>query len=75
MAIACSPLTGRIKSGRLNKGKTAFVGDPVDVTSDVLRALIEKAEFHGGAFPIRAGDTVWDVTVTKRAASAAQGEA
>lgn len=73
--IACSPLTGRIQQGRLNKANNAFIGDPKDVTSDVLRAVVEKAEFHGGAFPIGNGSEVWDVTVTKRATEAAkQGE-
>lgn len=72
--IACSPLTGRIQQGRLNKPQNAFVGEPTDVTSDVLRAVIEKAEYHGGAFPVSAGDEVWDVVITKRAQEAKQGD-
>lgn len=65
--IACSPLTGRIFQGRLNKDKTAFSGDKKDVTSDVFRALIEKAEFHGGAFLIEGGGRKWAVTVKEEA--------
>lgn len=37
----------------------------VDVTSDVLRSVVEKAEYHGGSFEIQAGDAKWAVTVTK----------
>ncbi len=64
--IACSPLTGRIHAGRVNKQGNAFVGDKRDVTSDVLRAVIEKAAFHGGTFEIEGGDRHWDVVVTER---------
>ena len=63
--IACSPLTGRIYSGRLNKLQTAYVGEKLDVTSDVLRSVIEKADFHGGSFVIEGGGEKWTVTVTK----------
>lgn len=63
--IACSPLTGRIHAGRVNKQGTAFVGEKRDVTSDVLRCVIEKAEFHGGKFEIEGGGQKWTVTVTK----------
>lgn len=74
--IACSPLTGRILMGRLNKAQDTFVSEPTDVTSDFCRALVEKAEFHSGAFVLTGsnGDS-WEVTVTKRATQAAkQGE-
>lgn len=64
--IACSPLTGTIYAGRVNKTGTHFIGEKRDVTSDVIDALISKAEFHGGAFEIRSGDCVWDVSVKKR---------
>ena len=63
--IAVSPLTGRIHQGRVNKQGTAFVGEKRDVTSDVLKAVIEKAEFHGGSFEIEGGSQKWTVIVTK----------
>lgn len=63
--IACSPLTGRIHMGRVNKAGNAFTGEKKDVTSDVLCAVIEKADFHGGTFEIEGGGQKWTVTVTK----------
>lgn len=63
--IATSPLTGRIHRGRVNASGTAFVGQKQDVTSDVLRAVIEKAEFHGGSFDIEGGGQKWIVTVSR----------
>lgn len=63
--IAVSPLTGRIHQGRVNKSGNAFIGEKRDVTSDVLKAVIEKAEFHGGSFEIEGGGQKWTVTVTK----------
>lgn len=67
--IAVSPLIGRIHQGRVNKAGTAFVGEKRDVTSDVLGAVIEKAEFHGGTFDIEGGGQKWVVTVTKEPAA------
>lgn len=66
--IATSPLTGRIQMGRVNKARNCFIGSPVDVTSDVLKAVIEKSDFHGGSFYIVSGAEKWTVTVTKEAA-------
>ena len=68
--IACSPLTGRIHRGRVNAAGNAFVGQKEDVTSDVLRAVVEKAQFHGGRFEIEGGGEMWAVTVTKQATGA-----
>lgn len=64
--IAVSPLTGRIHQGRVNKDGSAFVGEKRDVTSDVLRAFIEKAQFHGGTFEIEGGTKKWTVTVAEQ---------
>lgn len=67
--IAVSPLSGRIHQGRVNKAGDAFVGEKRDVTSDVLAAVIEKAEFHGGTFEIEGGGRKWTVAVTDGAAA------
>ena len=61
--IATSPLTGRIHRGRVNKDGTAFVGEKRDVTSSVLKAVIDKAEFHGGSFDIEGDGKKWVVTI------------
>ena len=63
--IACSPLTGRIFQGRVNKSLNAFSGEKKDVTSDVLEAVIGKAEFHGGKFDVIGGGRKWVITVTE----------
>jgi hypothetical protein len=67
--IACTALTGRIMSGRVNKSRDAFIGVKSDVTSDVLKAVIDKAAFHGGSFDVEGGDEKWVITVVKAAAS------
>lgn len=61
--IATSPVTGRINQGRVNKAGTAFIGVKTDVTSEVLLAVLEKAQFHGGTFDIEGGNRKWVVTV------------
>lgn len=63
--ISTSPLTGRIHMGRVNKQGNAFLGEKRDVTSDVLCAVIEKAEYHGGSFEIEGGGQKWTVSVQK----------
>ena len=61
--IGVSPLTGRIFQGRINKKGDAFIGEKKDITSDVLRSVIEKAEYHGGIFDIEGGGKRFVVTV------------
>ena len=61
--IATAALTGRIYMGRTNKAGNAFAGQKKDVTSDVLKAVIDKAAFHGGTFEIEGGLSKWIVTV------------
>jgi hypothetical protein len=63
--IASSPLTGRIYQGRISKTGLSFVGEKKDITSQVLGAVIEKAEFHGGSFYIEGAGQKWTVTITK----------
>lgn len=69
--IACSPLTGRILLGRLNKEQNAFTGEPKDVTNDFCRAVLDMADFHSDAFQIQSSDgDTWSVTVEKTQAAA-----
>lgn len=68
--IACTAITGRIVQGRVNAAGNAFTGAKKDITSDVLKAVIDKAEFHGGSFDIEGGGEKWIVTVTKEASNA-----
>jgi len=68
--IACSPLTGRIFQGRVNAARNAFTGQKKDVTSDVLEAVICKAEYHGGTFEIEGGGRKWTVTVVEEITAA-----
>ena len=69
--IACSPLSGRIYQGRVNKDLNAFIGKKKDVTSDVLESVIAKAEHHGGTFEIVGGGRKWVITVIEQKGGAA----
>lgn len=40
--IACAALSGRIFAGKPNKAGNAFLSGKQDVTSDVLKAVIDK---------------------------------
>ena len=62
--IVCSPLTGRIYHGSVNKD--TFIGKKKDVTSDVLKSVIDKAAYHGGSFEVEGGGQKWTVTVTEQ---------
>ena len=65
--LAVTALGGRVVAGHENaKGTEITEGSRQDVTSDFMKALIDKAEFHGGKFDIAGGGDHWDVTVTKR---------
>ncbi|ANI14437.1 hypothetical protein A9C11_23240 [Pseudomonas citronellolis] len=68
--IACTALTGRIMSGRVNKAGDSFTGTPKDVTSDVLKAVIDKLKHHGGSFDITCDGAV---VATLRLEEPAQG--
>lgn len=42
--IACTALAKRINAGKVNKAGNAFTGNPQDVTSDCLKAIIDFVE-------------------------------
>lgn len=41
LRVACT-IMGRIVAGHPNKENTGFKGEPVDVTSDCVKAIVEK---------------------------------
>jgi len=68
--LAVTAINGRIIAGHENSKSDAITeGSRQDVTSDFMKALIDKAEYHGGAFDIAGGGDHWDVIVTKRSGS------
>lgn len=73
LRIATAALTGRIYMGQTNKSGTAFSGQKTDVTSDVLKAVIDKASFHGGTFEIEGGNEKWTVNVKKESSEVNAG--
>jgi len=42
ITVACAALSGRIYAGRINKAGNSFLDGKQDVTSDVLKAVIDK---------------------------------
>lgn len=64
--LAVTALTGRIVAGFQNaKGDNITEGSRQDLTSDFMKALIDKAEYHGGSFEIKGDSQKWNVTVEK----------
>lgn len=62
MRIACTAF-GTIKAGRPSKDGLSFVGNPVDVTSDCLKAVIEKVGV-GKVMPVSAdGVPMYEIEV------------
>ncbi|OHD26874.1 MAG: hypothetical protein A2Y38_15485 [Spirochaetes bacterium GWB1_59_5] len=47
IVIATAALSKRIYAGRMNKAKTALTDGKQDVTSDVLKAIIDKIGVGG----------------------------
>lgn len=57
-------LNGRIVAGHADHtGKNLTEGSRQDVTSDFMKCLIQKAEFHDGFFEIVGDGRKWDVTL------------
>ncbi len=61
--IATAALTGRIYRGRVAADRQNFIGEKEDVTSDVLKAVIDKATYHGGEFTVEGDGKKWQVIV------------
>lgn len=62
--LAVTALTGRVVAGHQNsKGNDLTEGSRQDVTSDFMKAVIDKAEYHGGTFVIEGDVRKWNVIV------------
>lgn len=62
--LAVTALAGRVIAGiESAKGNAITEGSRQDVTSDFMKAVIDKAEFHGGTFVIEGAGKKWNVTV------------
>ncbi|MBD1602276.1 DUF7446 family protein [Pseudomonas typographi] len=67
--LGVTALNGRIIAGFENATGTQITeGSRQDVTSDFMKALIDKAEHHGGTFEIAGAGEKWDVIVKKEPA-------
>lgn len=65
ITIACAALSGRIYAGKLNKSRTAFLDGKQDVTSDVLKAVIDKVGFGQPHVVTANGIPEYEITVKK----------
>ena len=73
--IACSPLTGRIFRGTINKAGTAFTGsNKVDVTGEVIGAMYDMIEFKKGRVPVTCnGVLIGEITFIPAQTGSAKG--
>lgn len=68
--LAVTALTGLVVAGKAKASGSGFLLSSVqDVTSDFMKAVVEKAEHHGGSFIIRGDSKRWKVTVVAVEAS------
>lgn len=63
--IACAALSQRIFAGTPNKAGTAFVGKRTDVTSDCLKAVIEKVGDNCAVTVDVDGSPAYEITVRR----------
>jgi hypothetical protein len=61
--IACTALTRRIMAGRVTKDNLSFTGDPQDVTSDCLKAVVEFIGVGYEGVVAIDGKPVYEITV------------
>jgi hypothetical protein len=61
--IACTGINKRILRGRLNVDNTAFIGTPVDVTGECIKAIIDKCGV-GETMPVHVnGELKYEISV------------
>jgi len=75
LRVACSPLTGTIFAGRVNKAGDAWSGEPTDVTSDAIGAVIHKIGVGNVITVHESGVPAYEIEVRGLAAPTSQGEA
>lgn len=61
--VACTALGKRIMAGRVSKDGLDFIGSPVDVTSDVLKAVIDMVGVNGTHNVTCDGSPVFEITI------------
>ena len=61
--IALTAVSQRIMAGRVDKAGINFVGEPIDVTSDVLKAVCEKFADKGPLDVTAGGVAAYEITV------------
>ena len=61
--IACTAINKRIMSGRIAKNGIDFIGNPVDVTSDCMKAVIEKIGVGNTSIVTLDGIPKFEITV------------
>lgn len=61
--IACTALGKRILAGKVSKDGKDFVGNPQDVTSDCLKAVIDKVGVGGLTIVQVGGVNKYSITV------------
>lgn len=69
ITVACAALTGTIYAGRINKAGNAFLDGKQDVTSDVLKAIIEKVKPGHAVFVNVDGEPKFKLEVTEVSAA------
>lgn len=64
LRLGCSPLSGRVYVGRLDKTGRNFTDGKHEVTGDFIAALVDHLKFHGGETRIYAdGKHAFTVTM------------
>ena len=74
ITVACAAISKKIYAGKVNKAGTEFLDGKQDVTSDVLKAVIEKVG-PGNIITVEVdGVPVWEIQV-KRVGGAEDSQA
>lgn len=61
--IACTALAKRIMAGKVSKNGLDFIGEPIDVTSDALKAVIDMIGIGGSHVITRDGNPFLEIEI------------